>query len=211
MTINLPAQDMEGDSLTYLIRNPNNFAALPSQFTVSVDTAEQKVTLTPVGAFEGTATVRVAVRDQTRRIDTNGDNQINEQDILNVQPNFDTEVITVVVTANSHTNPVNSRDVNNDSLISPIDALLVINELTNRDVSDPVTGELQVPTSPPANFLDVNADGLLTPIDALLVINELPSTSAQSSSVSLPISADEDEEKDEDENSMIDSVWADWE
>ncbi len=58
------------------------------------------------------------------------------------------------------TNFENPLDVNLDGVVSPLDALLVINSL-NR-------GTVEQGISP-----DVNADTNLTPIDALLVINEL--------------------------------------
>lgn len=56
-------------------------------------------------------------------------------------------------------------DVNSDTQISPIDALLVINDLNThgfRPLSAPSQG-------PP--FIDVNGDGFVSPLDALLVIN----------------------------------------
>ena len=57
--------------------------------------------------------------------------------------------------------------MNSDTFVSPIDALLVINDLNAigaRPLVDP-------PTGPP--FIDVNGDGFLSPLDALLVINYL--------------------------------------
>ena len=66
-------------------------------------------------------------------------------------------------------------DVNGLNGASPLDALLVINELTDRLFSDPETGVLVVDGRPPP-FLDVTNDGIVSPLDALQVINELPST-----------------------------------
>ena len=66
-------------------------------------------------------------------------------------------------------NASNAADVNDDGVISPLDALLVINRLNasrnglNRDL-----GALSV-------FEDVNGDDLISPLDALLVINKLNS------------------------------------
>lgn len=67
----------------------------------------------------------------------------------------------------------NSRkplDVNADGVVSPIDALLVINYLNTgfNLLPEPKAGELAPPP-----YVDVNQDGRVTPIDALLVINEL--------------------------------------
>jgi uncharacterized protein (TIGR03382 family) len=76
-------------------------------------------------------------------------------------------------------NRVQASDVNHDGTIAPLDALLVINEFSFHEFSDPLTGELaQFELIPPA-FVDVNGDGFVAPLDALLVINQLP-TSASS-------------------------------
>ena len=66
-------------------------------------------------------------------------------------------------------------DVNASGEVSPIDALLPINELNNRLVSDPVTGLLDLPANPPP-FYDVNNDGFVSPVDPLMVINALTPT-----------------------------------
>ncbi|MCA9170223.1 MAG: hypothetical protein KDB23_21245, partial [Planctomycetales bacterium] len=63
-------------------------------------------------------------------------------------------------------------DTNRDSFVTPIDALLVINELNRLSYLSPdeirdIDYRLDNPR------LDVNADGLVSPFDALLVINEL--------------------------------------
>lgn len=67
----------------------------------------------------------------------------------------------------------NALDVNRDGLVSPIDALLVINYL-NRAGSNPLT----LRSSSLAR--DVNRDGLIAPLDALLVINHLNRNSLSS-------------------------------
>ena len=61
-------------------------------------------------------------------------------------------------------------DVNNDGLITPIDALLIINEINLRGARTLVGTDL---TFPP--FIDTNGDGMLTPTDVLQVINYLNS------------------------------------
>lgn len=63
------------------------------------------------------------------------------------------------------TNPVESLDVNGDSTITPVDALLVINHVNRNFIG-----------AYPVNFvgyLDVNGDRNVTPIDALAVVNWL--------------------------------------
>ena len=67
-------------------------------------------------------------------------------------------------------NPIDALDVNDDGLLSPIDALLVINEL-NR-----VGAHALLPPSggsAPPPYLDVTGDNFVSPVDALRVINEL--------------------------------------
>jgi hypothetical protein len=59
-------------------------------------------------------------------------------------------------------------DVNNDTSLSPIDALLIINFLN-------AFGSGPVPSGSPPPFFDVNSDDFISPIDALLVINALNS------------------------------------
>ena len=62
--------------------------------------------------------------------------------------------------ASVETNVANPMDVNGDFVVSPLDALLIINRLG---------GDAQS-----SNLLaDVNSDGATTPLDALLVINQL--------------------------------------
>ncbi len=77
-------------------------------------------------------------------------------------------------TANLQTNPRNALDVNDDFSVSPIDALLVINEL-NLDGSARAA-RIGAASS---TYLDVSADGQLSPLDALLIINALNRSSTR--------------------------------
>jgi hypothetical protein len=68
-------------------------------------------------------------------------------------------------------NQTTPNDVNKDLVLTPLDALIVINDLN-------VNGARQLPNPPaegegPPPFPDVNGDGYLTPSDALGVINAL--------------------------------------
>jgi hypothetical protein len=78
------------------------------------------------------------------------------------------------------TNPSNALDVNGDGFVTPLDVLLVINDVNAygaRALSGGASGES------PANrtYLDVNADRFVSPIDALMVINHLNSLSGAGS------------------------------
>jgi hypothetical protein len=83
------------------------------------------------------------------------------------QIEFRTLSLSIVQALAAKTNPRNAMDVNDDTSISPLDALLVINELNGSTLAARAEGESS------ALYLDVSADGSVSPLDALLVINEL--------------------------------------
>ena len=88
-------------------------------------------------------------------------------------PGFD--FVRVPLGNNPWQNPVNRFDVDHLGTVTALDALLIINELKARKVSEPLTGRLvNVPPdgfAPP--FYDVNGDGNATALDALQIINQL--------------------------------------
>ncbi len=61
---------------------------------------------------------------------------------------------------------IDALDVNRDGLVTPLDALLIVNELN-------LTQGQLLRTTVDGNVLDVTGDGLLSPIDVLQVINYL--------------------------------------
>ena len=65
-------------------------------------------------------------------------------------------------------NPINADDVNGDGIVTPIDALAVINYVNSNG-----SGVDPTPPDGQHKFLDTNKDGFVTPVDALLVINQL--------------------------------------
>ncbi|MCA9210224.1 MAG: VCBS domain-containing protein [Planctomycetales bacterium] len=68
-------------------------------------------------------------------------------------------------------NPVRREDVNNDSQVSPIDALLVINAInldSARPLGDMPTGSTSIP-----GYIDVSGDNSLSPIDVAIVVTFL--------------------------------------
>ena|GEM_PF-1846826 len=80
-------------------------------------------------------------------------------------------------------NPADPLDVNNDGLVSPIDALLVINDM-NRHGARSLSGSAGgVP------YVDVNGDRAVSPIDALLVINAMNEPSRVASSAAQVVAA----------------------
>ncbi|RMF38180.1 MAG: hypothetical protein D6753_16155, partial [Planctomycetota bacterium] len=82
-----------------------------------------------------------------------------------------------VLAAAIWTNPIQPLNVSGDETehVSPIDALIVINELNVPTFTDPVTGRLpqQVPEPINGPYLDITCDGVVSPLDALIVINAL--------------------------------------
>jgi peptidyl-prolyl cis-trans isomerase A (cyclophilin A) len=78
-------------------------------------------------------------------------------------------------TGESWNNPLDEFDVDGLSGVTPVDAILVINELEAREFSDADTGALLSPTQNTSDlrFFDVFEDGFVAPLDALLIINQL--------------------------------------
>ncbi|MGE3777003.1 MAG: SdrD B-like domain-containing protein [Pirellulaceae bacterium] len=64
-------------------------------------------------------------------------------------------------------NPVLKFDVNGDGALSPIDALVVINNLNQ------LGSRALGPSDPTPPYLDVNGDSQVSPIDVLQIVNEL--------------------------------------
>jgi hypothetical protein len=132
---------------------------LPNQGQVTVDPVTGEVRYSPALGYVGADLFRYVVRDDR---------------------GWSSDPAAVLVTMQERDapwqNPILAVDVNADGNVVPIDALLVINELNLRRVSDPQTGELlsrPVPPDRPEAYLDVDGDNFVVPRDALLVISEL--------------------------------------
>ncbi len=95
-----------------------------------------------------------------------------------LQPNVE-HLETRLLLASDWTNPINVYDVDNAAvaeMVSPLDALIVINELNDPTISSAVDGklpEIVEGDAAPDVYLDVNGDGYASPIDALMIINKL--------------------------------------
>jgi len=79
-------------------------------------------------------------------------------------------------------NFLRTSDVNGDSAVTTLDALLVLNELAQHAYSDPVTSQLDDPLATgtfPGLYFDQNGSDAVTTLDALLVLNELAAASAE--------------------------------
>jgi len=85
-------------------------------------------------------------------------------------------------------NPRNALDVDDSGIVSPLDALLVINDLDemgSRELPSLMAGET------PPYYLDVNGDDWTSPLDVLLVINALEDNS-QPLAIAASLSPDSD-------------------
>jgi cyclophilin family peptidyl-prolyl cis-trans isomerase len=98
VTISLPATDLENDTLTFVIRDPNNFANSPPNVSVSIDQGTRQATLTPANGFTGTISMLVGVRDATQRAGANAS--------ADAQANFDTQLIQLTVGTTANQRPV---------------------------------------------------------------------------------------------------------
>jgi hypothetical protein len=68
-------------------------------------------------------------------------------------------------------NQLNRHDVTGDGRVTPLDALMIVNDLNNRGsrtISVRGSGSSTIPS-----YLDVSGDNIISPLDALLVINFL--------------------------------------
>lgn len=113
---------------------------------ISIEEANGTISYTPAPGFVGEDTFSYTILDSLGRAAT--------------------AKVTVEVTA-TWQNPVESLDSNADGDVSPVDVLLVINDL-NAFGSRPVSS---VPAT--TAFLDVSGDGFVSPLDVLLIINRL--------------------------------------
>ncbi len=95
VSFQIPATDVEGDTLTYVVRDPANFANPPTNVTVNLNQATGLVTVTPAANFTGTVSLLVGVRDQTAR------NRLP----LDAKGQFDTNLITLTVLPNASSQP----------------------------------------------------------------------------------------------------------
>ena len=149
-TINVLANDSDSDGQI----DPQTvvITVQPTKGTVAVNGQTGAVTYNPLTGSTGSDTFRYRVRD---------DNGVLSNEAT---------VSVLVARSFDWQNPNNRLDVNADGIVSPIDALLIVNYLNAND-----SGPLPVPTpgfSPPP-YLDPSGDGFIAPNDALDVINQI--------------------------------------
>ncbi len=96
----------------------------------------------------------------------------------------------VIETSHPFTNPLSLSDVNNNGSVTPLDALVIINEIArqNRNLGRGLT--LGAPTLEDWRglYFDQNQDGRVTALDALRVINEISRANRSASGESIAFS-----------------------
>jgi len=152
LEVPLTAQDGEGDTLVFEVERVN-----ADQYELTVDSETGLVTIIPPDGFVGQLQFRATV-SQVEQSQSGSET--------------DEQLITVTIEPSSHQNQANMFDVNSDSFVAPLDALIVINHL---NTSEPNSVE---ELRPEHALVDVNGDCVISPLDALLIINELNSNAA---------------------------------
>jgi hypothetical protein len=157
-----------------------------------------------VAPSHGTATVRGSSITYTSDPDFVGQDTLQYGFANGTATPTDVAPVTLTVAdrARAWQNPIWNVDVDADGQISPLDAILVINQI-GENVAQNLNGDVPPP------WTDVDGDNAISPIDAILVINALENAapSASSGTVVAPLStaaAVRDEafaEEEEDDNS----------
>jgi hypothetical protein len=151
VTIDVKANDSDPDGS--LAAASIQITSAPTGSTITVDQAAGTITFKAATTFIGGAEFRYRLRDA--------------QGFLSADAK-----VTVAVSDDLHPrqNPMNPRDIDFDGRVTPIDALLIINELNAtgpRSLSNFHAGQN------PSPFIDPSGDNSLSPLDAVNVINFL--------------------------------------
>ncbi len=161
----LPSQgEYESSTGIWMVGTLNSGANATLQILAAVDTTGEK-----------TNTAEVTAAEQTDLDSTPNNNQAGEDDQASVmvttasgEPLSKRDFLNTSG-ANPLQNGTMPPDVNNDGIVSAMDALVIINQLARHTVAEGESG------SSVANsyFMDVNGDTKVTALDALQVINYL--------------------------------------
>ena len=77
-----------------------------------------------------------------------------------------------------NTNPYDRFDVNDDGFVSPIDALILVNQVNSNGGGALGSGGGEGESSGEKYYVDVNEDGFLSPLDILWVVNRINGSNA---------------------------------
>jgi FG-GAP-like repeat/Dockerin type I domain/PA14 domain/Calx-beta domain len=144
--------NLENAITVQLVNSHSSRVTMPSTVTIASGTNSAQFTIQAIDnfAFDGNQAIQVSA------------NLSQYQSTPATVTVIDNELL------RPWTNPRNPLDVNNSGAVTPLDALLVINELNLGQA-----GPLPPRTTEPKYYFDTSNDNILSPRDALLVINEL--------------------------------------
>ncbi|MFM7073608.1 MAG: peptidylprolyl isomerase [Planctomycetota bacterium] len=159
VSLQLNAVDADGDPVRYEASLED-----PTKGQINVNATTGQVTVTPIAGFTGDLRVKVGVRAPPDYPNDTFDP-------------VDTQTLIIKVRANPTywQNLDLPADVDQDGVVVPRDALLVINELNARALSTSSGAmKFERPTATTGFFyFDTSGDNLVTPVDALRVVNRL--------------------------------------
>ncbi|MFM9068260.1 MAG: peptidylprolyl isomerase, partial [Planctomycetota bacterium] len=156
-TWNLRGGDAENDPTYYS-------ATVQGPGTVNVDQQTGQLTYTPPLNFAGQVSLELIAQQDPLFVPTTDDP-------------FDRQTVrlTYVNRVHAWSNDLKPTDVDGDNIVAPLDALLVINEVNQRQYSDSLgrLPAIRPDNLQPRRLFDVNDDGFVVPLDAIIVINQL--------------------------------------
>jgi hypothetical protein len=166
VAINVLANDVDPDGGTILAASVT-ITQQPAHGTASVNPTTGVITYRPNTNYDGPDQLRYTITDNRGGVSNPG--SVN---------------ITVIDAPEPYYNKLRPLDVDNDTRITPTDAVLVINQLNALG-----PGALPPPTGTVTIFYDTDGDNILAPLDALLIINALNSGSGEAPAGEPPVAA----------------------
>ncbi|TWT74904.1 Ig-like domain-containing protein [Allorhodopirellula solitaria] len=151
------------------------------------------------GQRAGTTTVTGSPADRFPFQSTLIDQNDSPVPIENIQ--YDSETITITGSPEPLHNASLPTDVNDDNLVTAIDALIVINAMTRLEAA----GE-QAASDNGSFYPDVNGDGFITAVDALQVINQLNQSTQSANEPVVPQAVDAATPETEEADRFTDQV-----
>lgn len=167
VTLNVIANDRDPDGTAAQLV-PQLAAGTSPAFSL----AGSQVTYIAPAGVSGVQRASYTVRDQ--------------QGLLSPPANIEIFVVNYSAAQPWH-NPLRATDVNDDGSTTPLDALLIVNEINRLGAGPLPTSSTAQPTQ--YGFLDTSGDGFLTALDSLLVINRLNGGAGEGEAVSEPLAA----------------------
>jgi hypothetical protein len=151
VTIAVKANDSDPDGS--LAAAAIQITSAPVGSTITVDQAAGTITFKAASTFTGGTEFRYRLRDA--------------QGFLSPDAR-----VTIAVSDEAHPrqNPINLRDIDFDGQVTPVDALIIINEL---NATGPRSLNNFHPGQNPVPFIDPSGDNSLSPLDAVNIINFL--------------------------------------